>query len=292
MNNLSLEKFNPKKAELETLSKKYSGLAIKGIDDKEGYELVNEARKDLKKQRVNIEKQGKEFRAEAIKFQKDVIAYEKELVAIIEPLEIELQSKQDVIDLEKNKIKMQALLPDRKARLLEIESVVEDDIILSMNIDEFDSFFNDKKTEYLDAKEAKLRAEQDRIEEEKRIQKAKDDARKEEAEKAKKEIELSKQKAELDKQEALRKAEAEKQAIIDKHNREEKERLETEENKKKEAEEKARVETENKAKLEKEVKYQKWLKENGYTKETKNDFVVEKVGDKIRLSKIVGYYKI
>ena len=46
---LNIEKFSPKKAELLDVSKKYLFLEIKGIDDKQGYMVVGEARKDLKR---------------------------------------------------------------------------------------------------------------------------------------------------------------------------------------------------------------------------------------------------
>lgn len=286
---LSLEKFNPKKAELTELSNKFISLEIKGIEDVEGYKAVDEARKVLKKQRVDIEKQGKEFRASAIKFQKDVIAYEKELVAIIEPLEIELGVKQDLIDLEKHKIKMQTLLPERKQKLLSIGVEVEDDLILSMNIEEFSTFFNDRKTEFLLEKERVLNEEKAKIEREKEIREAEEVARLKAEENAKKEIELAKEKAELDKQEALRKAEVEKQAIIDENNRKEKERLEAEEKKKAEEAEKIRLEKEAKNKLEKQKKYQKFLSDNDYNEN--EDYLLNKDNKVILMRKVAEFIK-
>ncbi len=207
MDNLSLEKFNPKKSELIELSKKFQSLEIKGIDDVEGYKQVDEARKELKKQRVGVEKQGKEFRADALKFQKAVIAYEKELVEIIEPLEIELGKKQEVIDLEKHKIKMVALLPDRKARLLAIKHIEmpSDDEILEMDSVTFENAFIFHTTKSLEIEKAEIAFDKAKIEKENQIREAENRARLEAEEKAKREIELSKQKAELDKQEALRK---------------------------------------------------------------------------------------
>ncbi len=289
METLSLEKFNPKKGELTELATKFGNLVIKGVEDVEGYKAVDEARKVLKKQRVDIEKQGKEFRAEAIKFQKDVIAYEKDLVAIIEPLEIELGSKQDVIDLEKHKIKMLAVLPDRKERLLTVDIVVEDDVILSMNSEEFETFFNERKAEYLNAKELKLKEEQDRLDKQKRDREIAENARVEAEEKAKREIELAKERAELDKQEALRKAEAEKQAVIDENNRKEKERVEAEEKKKAEEAEKIRIEKEEQEKLEKQKKYQKFLKDNNYNED--EDYLLVKDNKVVLMRKVAEFIK-
>lgn len=289
MDNLSLEKFNPKKSELIELSKKFSSLKIKDIEDIEGYKAVDEARKELKKQRVGIEKQGKEFRADALKFQKAVIAYEKELVEIIEPLEIELGQKQEVIDLEKHKIKMVALLPDRKERLSTIGVEVEDDIILGMDSEEFDSFFNERKTEYLNAKELKIQEAEAKIEKEKMIREAEQKARLEAEENAKREIELAKERAELDKKEALRKAEAEKQAIIDENNRKERVRLEAEEKKKAEEAEKVRLEKEAKTKLEKQKKYQQFLKDNNYNEN--EDYLLNKEDKVVLMRKVAEFIK-
>src|SRR3990167_1199971 len=289
MDNLSLEKFNPKKSELVELYKKFSSLEIVGIDDIEGYQKVDEARKELKKQRVGIEKQGKEFRADALRFQKAVIAYEKELIEIIEPLEIELGQKQEVVDLEKQRIKMVALLPNRKERLVTIGVVVKDDIILGMDSEEFDSFFNEKKSEYLNAKELKIQEAEAKIEKEKEIREAEKNARTEAEENSKREIALAKERAELDKKEALRKAEAEKQAIIDENNRKERERLEAEEKKKREEQEKIRLEKEAKAKLEKQIKYQKFLKDNNYNED--EDYLLNKENKVILMRKVAEFIK-
>lgn len=289
MDNLSLEKFNPKKSELVELSKKFSSLVITGIEDVEGYQKVDEARKELKKQRVGIEKQGKEFRADALKFQKAVIAYEKELIEIIEPLEIELGQKQEVVDLEKQKIKMVVLLPDRKARLFDIDVMVEDDLILGMDSEEFDSFFNERKAEYLNAKELKIKEAEDKIKKEQEIREAEKNARLEAEENAKREIELAKERAELDKKEALRKAEVEKQAIIDENNRKERVRLEAEEKKKAEEAEKVRLEKEAKTKLEKQKKYQQFLKDNNYNEN--EDYLLNKEDKVVLMRKVAEFIK-
>lgn len=38
--NLQIENFNPTVAELTTLANRYNDLTIAGVDDKEGYEIV------------------------------------------------------------------------------------------------------------------------------------------------------------------------------------------------------------------------------------------------------------
>jgi hypothetical protein len=262
-----------------------------GVDDKEGYEKVNEARKILQKQRIDIEKQGKEFRADALKFQKSVIAYEKELIEIIEPLEIELGQKQEVVDLEKQKIKMAVLLPDRKARLSAIKYIEmpSDDDILEMDSIEFETTFIFHTTKCLEIEKAEIASEKAKIEKEKMIREVEKNVRLEAEENAKKEIELSKQKAELDKQEALRKAEAEKQAIIDENNRKERVRLEAEEKNKAEEAEKVRLEKESKTKLEKQKKYQQFLKDNNYNED--EDYLLNKEDKVVLMRKVAEFIK-
>lgn len=180
MENLNLEKFSPKKAELIDLSKKYESLEIKGIDDKEGYELVDVARKDLKKVRVQISKDGKMLRQEALDFQKAVIAKEKELIQIIEPVEKSLEEKQNKIDIEKEKIVRKKLLPERIEKLKSINININEDLLLLMDENKFTNFFNEKKAEYLEEKE-----EQERLKREKEEEKLREEKEKLEAEKRK-----------------------------------------------------------------------------------------------------------
>ena len=43
-------------------------------------------------------------------------------------------------------------------------------------------------------------------------------------------------------------------------------------------------------KIEEEKEYQAFLVKNGYTKQNKSDFIIEKIGKKVRLSKILGIF--
>ena len=184
---------------------------------------------------------------------------------------------------------MVSLLPDRKARLFDIDVMVEDDVILSMDSKEFDSFFNEKKTEYLNAKELKIQEAEAKIKREEEVREAEKKARLEAEENAKREIELAKERAELDKKEALRKAEAEKQAIIDENNRKERVRLEAEEKKKAEEAEKVRLEKEAKTKLEKQKKYQQFLKDNNFNED--EDYLLNKEDKVVLMRKVAEFIK-
>jgi hypothetical protein len=312
MENLNLEKFNPQKSELITIVNGYKDLTINGIDDKEGYLAVHKSRMELKKIRVNIQNTGKELRADAIKFQKSVIDKEKEFIAIIEPVEQELADKEMAIDIQKERAKRLETLPQRVEMLGGIEIKLEDDFVLLMDDNKFSEFYNQKKGEYLQNKELKLKAEADRLEAEQK----KADEDKKNAEIAKeaerkavedgiKQAELAKLKAEEDKikavQEAERKAEEakkqaieaerkkaadEKAAILAEQKRKDDERLEAE-RKAKEEKQKA-IDEQNE--LDKKKKYQKFLLSNGYSEKYKAEFYIAKENNKIILYKKVGEF--
>ncbi len=279
----TIEKFNPTKAELLVLAEKSKGLVINGIEDKEGYSAVHKQRIELKNTRVLIAKTGKEAREKALAFQKEVIAYEKELIGIIEPLETDLQAKQDAIDEEKEKLKRVSLLPDRHLKLSEINISVPDDVLLGMDDNKFQEYFNNQHALFLaeQAKaqqeaQAKIDAENKRIEDEKRLEEAKKEAAEKAIAQAAKDAELAKLKAEQDLKDAV-------QAEKDRQAKEEKDKADAEIAR--QAKDKADQE-----KLESEKKYQKFLKDNGYTEATKQDFYIAKVGAVIVLYKKVGEY--
>lgn len=321
METLNIEKFNPKKTELIQLAESCKNLVINGVDDKEGYDLVNRKRIELKNARVEITKTGKSLRAEALNFQRAVIEKEKEFIAIIEPLEIDLENKQKEIDDEKEKIKRMELLPERNEKLLKINLKVTDDEILSMDDLAFHTFLNDKTTEFLAEKERLL--EEERIKEEERKRKEAEEKAEQErqAELKKQEEEREKQRqkeieearikaekeaqarAEKEKQEAIAKAEQEKQdainkekeeslkrekAIRDEHEAEKKARIHREVEariiqERKEAQDKAEQE-----RIDKDKKWKDFLKKSGWTKEKENDFYILQNGNIRIIYKKVG----
>lgn len=273
--NLEIEKFNQTKEELSKLAKKYANLEINGVDDKTGYSIVDEARKDLKNKRVLISKTGKAMRDDANKFAKNVISLEKELIAMIEPLEKSLQNKQRFVDEEKLKIKRQGLLPDRKKQLSEIDIELTDDEILMFDNAKFDAFVVEQKSAFLYKKEQELKAKEQEI------------ARKKELEEAKKQAVLAaeKQAAAREKQLKIDAENAAKQAEIDKKNAVEAERLRIEKA------EKDRIEAERieKEKTAKNKIYKEWLAKNNYNEDEyivqqkDNTFIMYKIIDSITI---------
>lgn len=280
---LNIEKFNPTKAELLILADKAKWLEIKGVDDKEGYQAVHKQRIELKNARVEITKIGKALRADALAFQKAVIEKEKELVGIIEPAELELEAKQNAIDEEKERNKRVALLPERHQKLADINIAVPDDVLLGMDDNQFQEYLNNKHAEFLaeqarkqQEEQARIDAENKRIADEKRLEEAKKEAAEKALQQAAKDAELAKLKAEQEKEAAVKA---------------ERERIEKEQKAKEEAE--ARKIVQEKAEqesLEKEKKYQEFLKDNGYTEETKQEFYIAKNGGVITLYKKVADY--
>jgi len=138
--------------------------------------------------------------------------------------------------------------------------------------------------------EAQERARIAKEEADRAIQAEKDRA---EADK-KKAIQDEKDKAEAEKQELIKKQEKEKQDLIDKQNKEreeEKFKRDTEEKERQdkiaEDNRKAKEEAEETERLAKANKYKDWLKKNAWTEETKDDFIIERSGDKFTMFKKV-----
>jgi hypothetical protein len=96
-----------KEADLTALVDKYSGLLIDGVEDKNGYRAVHDARIILKTKRVEISKIGKDLRASANAFAAAVIERENELIEIISPTEKELMRREDEVDEERDRIRIE-----------------------------------------------------------------------------------------------------------------------------------------------------------------------------------------
>lgn len=78
-------------------------LIIAGVDDKEGYKKVDDARKAVKKYRTSVETKRKELNDFPKRFTNAVNAEAKRLTALLEPIEQEQERKLAVIDAEKAK---------------------------------------------------------------------------------------------------------------------------------------------------------------------------------------------
>lgn len=283
---LNIDKFNPTKAEISAMVQQYKDFAIQGVDDHQGYLLVDQARKTLKKARVQIEKDGKLLRSKALAFQREVIAVEKELIGMIEPTEKNLEERQKLIDQEREMISRRKFLPDRIAKLKEIDIGVADDFLLMLDENQFLEFFNLKHSEYLQEQGRKAvaaaQAEAKRISDERA-----------QLEFEKKKLEDAKLSMERDLQKQIE-IEAAKVAEAARVVREmELKAKESEQKKQEEEAQKIADQLAEQAKLEKRKKYQAFLAQHGYNQETSTDYLVyNKIAGKIILYKKLGEFII
>jgi len=270
MENKILE-LSPKHKQAIEIVERIKALKIDGIEDEIGYQIVKEAMieardfiNDLSELRLGITRQYDDAK-------KQLIEREREIIALVEPVKDSLAAMKKEIDDEKLMDKIRKDLPARKELLKSIDVEVSDEELLLMKNDKFEKFFTDKKGEYLEAKEARLQAAEDKIAEDKKI-----------ADKAK-QIEDEKNAAVAKAlKDASDKVEKDKQDLIDAQAKKEKEDEDAKEQKilADAAEKKARNENE---------KYQSFLIQCGYNEETKADFKIFKVdGGEISLYKKVG----
>jgi hypothetical protein len=96
--NQELIKANVTESIIANLKEKYLPLKISGIDDKETYLIVKEARKECKSLRVMAEKICKKGREEAVAIQKAWVAKEKEVTGQIGEVEDYLEKQEKEYD--------------------------------------------------------------------------------------------------------------------------------------------------------------------------------------------------
>lgn len=206
-----IKAFEAKKIELQELADSANGLTINGIEDREGLKVLSSKRKELKAMRVEITKQGKSMRDTLTAVSRNISAKEKELVEIIEPVEKELQSKEDAIEAEKERIRQgeiereNARIQKRIDALAQYGYQIDYTDIKAMSDETFDK--------YLEAAKAQFENEQAEKAEQERLQRER-----EEKERLEREAEAKRIEDERKELEALRKKQEEAQRIIDEQN--------------------------------------------------------------------------
>jgi hypothetical protein len=163
----NLEKENITEMVISDLKTKYSGLEIKGMDDKAGYNAVDEARKEVKRIRVMAEKIVKTETDKAFQAHKLAVADGKKVVARFTEIEESLQKKQAVID-DENKRLAEIKEQERKAKVTQrIKELQAYNYQGDLMVIEFisDEQFHEK----LSAAKSAYETEQNRIAEEKRL---------------------------------------------------------------------------------------------------------------------------
>ena len=109
-----LMKFDPIRSWAATKVKEYSGLKIAGLDDKDGYVAVHNARMVMKEKRVEVEKMRKAIKQYYLDRGRDVDNVAKEITALIQPIETCLEEQETAVDKEKERLK---ILKDRTDKL-------------------------------------------------------------------------------------------------------------------------------------------------------------------------------
>lgn len=271
MENLSIEKFNPTVADLQSLVAETKNIIASDLTDAKQLKVVKANRIKLRDARVTITKTGKQLREEANAFNKAVLSKEKDLLAIVEPEEERLKSIEQAAELLATIEARKIMLPTRRASLESIGDGVEISDLELLEMD--DMTFATYRTMRVSAKEeaerAAQEAERQKAEREKELEEAKKQAAAEAEERAKREAD--------ERVAAERKAKEEAELKL----REEQERQERE---KREAEERAKVEQ---ARLEKEKDYTQWLKDNGYDEKVMK---LVDLGDEVWMYKLVAKY--
>ena len=294
-------------------------------EGKTGLELMKDNKKILQKKRTDVVLILKNERSSAVDYQRQVINMKKEILRLIEPVETELGSKIAQIELEEAREKRLELLPERQEKLREVGCSLPDEELLDMDDKTFATLYLDKKSEYLAEQERRIEAKritdeeerqrkedelaekQRKLDEDKRVEAARKQAAKEAAEQAVRDAEVAKvradearlkairdaeERAEQEKQEILMKANREKQDLIDKQAAEEAARVKAEEESAAAKIKKDQEEKDAQEKLEKVRRYKKFLKDNGWTEETKDQFLVDNQNGIVSLYKKLGEFKV
>jgi hypothetical protein len=200
-----LVKYSVTDEALAQYRKEFLPLTIKDMDDVEGYEKVRDARLFIKGERVNVEKKRVELKAQSLEYGRAVDAEAKRITVAIEEVENHLIAEQKKIDDEKARIKFEkeqrAVLPERLAKLAELDATMSEEEVLKLDGPAFMAVLNGLLSKKLEKQrleqeetERVQRAEADRIEAEKKaIEQQKFDAEREERHKA--EVEEAKRKA-------------------------------------------------------------------------------------------------
>lgn len=152
-----LQRFCPTDSAIAEMASQYMPLAIQGVDDSEGYQLVHAARMSVRGHRVAVEKVRKELKADALKYGRKVDAEAKRITALLMPIEDHLAAEEDAYISEKERIRNAERLAAEAAAKAEADRIKAEQEAEAARI----------KAEQ-EAEAAKLRTERERLAEEQR----------------------------------------------------------------------------------------------------------------------------
>lgn len=101
---------------IELFRATYGALRIDGPKDREGYEIVHDARMRVRDARLAIDKKRKALKADALEYERAVDGEARRLIAALEPIEEHLSTEEERIDVERARLKLEAEAA-RKAKL-------------------------------------------------------------------------------------------------------------------------------------------------------------------------------
>ena len=102
-----LTKYNITDAAIATLKQNYMQLMVKGIEDKDGFKKVHEARMDIVKRRTSVEKTRKDLKADSLEYGRRVDAEAKRITGLLQPIEDHLAEQEKIVTDELARIKAQ-----------------------------------------------------------------------------------------------------------------------------------------------------------------------------------------
>ena len=230
---MAVIKFDITEAAIAELSKRYMGLVVKDLDDKESFDEVHEAKMVIVHKRGDVEKRRKVLKADALEYGRKVDAEAKRIVGLLAPIEAHLQAEEQKVIDEKKRVEDEKLRVFTEMVNGRVQAFMVYGVVLSfadvagMNDAEFDMKLVGVKTDYENEQQRLAKEEQERIDRQAELDRQAEEQAKRDREQAAEEevlrIERQALQAERDK---LEKEKREEQERIDQRQREAKEKEE------------------------------------------------------------------
>jgi hypothetical protein len=120
-----LEVFSSAHKAIAEMRDKFMGLKINGLDDKEGYKAVHEARMTVKGKRVEMKKKHEELKRPALDYGKKVDEAHRALLVLIDPIESHLGSEEEAFDKAKEELKRKEAEEKAKITQARVELLIQ-----------------------------------------------------------------------------------------------------------------------------------------------------------------------
>ncbi len=213
-----IKKFPTTDEAIAELRDQYMPLKVNGIDDKDGYQVVQSALREVKSKRIAVEKKRKELNEIPLKWQRTVNDEAKRITGLILPIEDHLSEQKSLIDAEKQRLKEEREQKKQKRVNDRIQSLFNlgfsfngNDYVLgslSISPSDIEKFSDSDFSEMLQKgeqqailkKQQEEEAERKRAEEEKLLKQQREAQDRKEAELRKREQELAEQQQKIDRE--------------------------------------------------------------------------------------------